>query len=48
MAAAVIAFGSNLDNPAAQVRAAIAAVSALPLIGSLKTDFRIPFYNKPK
>jgi len=38
MAAAVIAFGSNLDNPVAQVCAAIAAVSALPLIGSLKSS----------
>ena len=38
MAAAVIAFGSNLDNPVAQVHAAIAAVSALPLIGSLKSS----------
>ena len=38
MNTAVIAFGSNLDNPVAQVCAAIAAVSALPLIGSLKSS----------
>ena len=38
MNTAVIAFGSNLENPIAQVQNALAAVAALPQIGSLKTS----------
>jgi len=36
MNTAVIAFGSNLENPIEQVQNALAAVAALPQIGSLK------------
>ncbi|ULJ60875.1 2-amino-4-hydroxy-6-hydroxymethyldihydropteridine diphosphokinase [Wielerella bovis] len=38
MKTTIIAFGSNLQNPAEQIRRAIVAVSALPKIGSLKTS----------
>ncbi|WP_369581850.1 2-amino-4-hydroxy-6-hydroxymethyldihydropteridine diphosphokinase [Kingella oralis] len=38
MNTAVIAFGSNLENPTAQVQNALAAVVALPQIGSLKSS----------
>lgn len=37
-ATALIAFGSNLENPAEQVRRAIAAVAALPVIRSLQAS----------
>ena len=38
MNTAVIAFGSNLENPIAQVQNALVAVATLPQIGSLKTS----------
>ena len=38
MNTAVIAFGSNLENPITQVQNALAAVVALPQIGSLKSS----------
>ena len=37
-ATALIAFGSNLENPVEQVRRAIAAVAALPVIRSLQAS----------
>ena len=37
-ATALIAFGSNLENPAEQVRRAIAAVAALPVIRNLQAS----------
>ena len=42
MTAALIAFGSNLQSPADQVRRAAAAVAALPQIRSLKLS---PLYR---